>query len=137
MWFNQGSPFGMLGGMGMGQGMTPGAGMPPVGTGNSPMSMQPRQMSPGGALPSQNPPMGGGQQPMNPAQMGMLSGMMRQNTQQPQLPQWSQISDQSMAGVLGEGTDGAANKSYMQGLAPDDVAKQGLLSRWFSGLFGS
>lgn len=66
------------------QGQTPGSGLPPYA--NAPMNMQTPQMPTPNVVQSQGPPVqqpGQGQQPMNPAQMGMLSQMLAQKTQQP------------------------------------------------------
>lgn len=104
MWFGQGSPW-MQGGpmgqqQGMTPGMTPGAGMPPVGQGNAPMSMQRPQMGPPGQVPPA--PMGGmgqQQQPMNPAQMGMLSQMLAQQTRPPGGPPPSAAATAGLPGA--------------------------------------
>ena len=77
--FNRGSPYG--GGQ-MPQ-QTPGSGMPPYGQ-NMPFDIrQMPQMPPMGQMPPAPGAQGQQQQPMNPAQMGMLSAMLQAMTQQP------------------------------------------------------
>lgn len=133
-WFGMMSPYLQKAGMGGQQGqqgMTPGSGMPPYG--NAPMPMQPHQFQPGGALPSNVPPMGQqGQQPMNPMQMGMMSGMLAQNTMRPgaATPPWAKISPGSMEGVI-EGMPGQEAKDMMQGLSPDRLGILGWLMNQF------
>jgi hypothetical protein len=134
MWWNSVPSWmqGMGMGSGMGQPMTPGAGMPPYS--RAPMSMAPVQMGPPSPIPGAPPPPAQPQPPLNPAQMGLLSGMLAQQTRGPgaAVPPWSQISPQAMEGVI-PGMGGAEAKTYMQGLAPDQV---GLLARLLPGLFG-
>src|SRR5262249_34920356 len=84
MWWTSTPPWmhgmGMDSGAGMGQPMIPGAGMPPYG--RAPMNMTPVQMAPPSAVPGAPSP-GGPAQPLNPAQMGLLSAMLSQKTQVP------------------------------------------------------
>jgi hypothetical protein len=77
-WMQQGM------GQGMGQQMTPGSGQPPYQ--NAPMNMQPPQMQPPHSIPGMPAPQQPPQSPINPAQMGMLSQMLAQNTRRPGPP---------------------------------------------------
>lgn len=111
-----------------GQPMTPGAGMPPYR--NAPMSMTPPQMQPPTAIPGAPPPLAGqpqpGQQPINPAQMGMLSQMLAQQTGKPMMPQGAAGAGAGAAlGAPAPGPQGAAAAP-----AGMDPTQMGMLTQW-------
>ena len=97
--------------------MTPGAGMPPYR--NAPMSMQPPQMQPPAGIPGAPPP-AQPQQPINPAQMGMLSAMLAQNTRQPG----------------GARPGEPVLQTPPTGADPNDPVQMGMLARMLGGSYG-
>lgn len=114
----------LQGGMGGGAGspMTPGAGMPPYQ--NAPMSMQPPQMAPPSPIPGAPPPGQPPQSPINPAQMGMLSAMLAQNTRKPgDMPPGAMTAAQPL-------------QEPPPGANPFDPIQLGMLSRMLGGGYG-
>ncbi len=124
MFGQMGMPPWMQGMQDMGQQMTPGSGQPPYS--NAPMNMSPPQMMPPmgggmrGAAPMMQPPPQ--QPPINPAQMGMLSQMLAQQTRQP-----NPATPPAMGGT------GAPTNPYTGGLDP---MQMGMLTRMLGGYGG-